>query len=99
MCKSYISTFCFYTACVYSHFNDAIVSFSICNSAYRFRSGSSGTPIWLDDVGCTGTESRLLSCSNRGIGTHNCGHSEDVAIYCSSGNTLSRTDSTIENPL
>ena len=25
----------------------------------------------------------LLSCSNRGIGSHNCAHSEDLAIYCS----------------
>ena len=38
--------------------------------------------IWLDDVGCTGSESCLISCSNMGIGSHNCDHSQDVAIYC-----------------
>jgi len=48
---------------------------------YRYGSGSG--PIWLDDVGCFGSESCLLSCSNNGIGVHNCGHSEDVAISCS----------------
>jgi len=38
--------------------------------------------IWLDDVGCTGGESCLISCLNMGIGSHNCNHSEDVAIVC-----------------
>ena len=48
---------------------------------YRYGSGSG--QIWLDDVGCSGFESCLLSCSNNGIGVHNCGHSDDVAITCS----------------
>lgn len=47
----------------------------------RFGLGS-GT-IWLDDVSCTGSETRLVSCSNRGVGIGNCDHSQDVAIYCS----------------
>jgi len=48
--------------------------------------------IWLDDVSCTGSESCLLSCTNRGIGSHNCLHSEDVAIYCSDYQSLPSTD-------
>ena len=47
------------------------------------RFGSGTGQIWLDDVNCAGTESRLISCPNRGVGSHNCFHSEDVAVYCS----------------
>eukprot|EP00731_Ephydatia_muelleri_P028213 Em0019g1086a len=39
--------------------------------------------IWLDDVGCVGTEARLWDCANRGIGIHNCAHSEDASVQCS----------------
>ncbi|XP_048257946.1 uncharacterized protein LOC124119031 [Haliotis rufescens] len=47
-------------------------------SSFGFGSGK----IWLDDLGCTGTESDLSRCSHAGWGTHNCGHSEDVGIIC-----------------
>ena len=48
----------------------------------RFGSGSSSQRIWLDDVACSGSESRLIDCSHAGIGNENCAHSEDVGIVC-----------------
>ncbi len=38
--------------------------------------------IWLDDVQCAGNETRLIDCSARTLGTHNCGHSEDAGVRC-----------------
>jgi hypothetical protein len=43
----------------------------------------SGTgPINLDDVQCIGSETRLLDCTSRLPGTHNCSHFEDAGVRC-----------------
>ena len=51
----------------------------------RFGSGESSQPIWLDDVECSGSDSRLIDCSHAGIGNENCNHGEDVGIICDQG--------------
>ena len=38
-------------------------------------------PIQLDNVQCTGSESRLLDCTHLAI--HDCSHSEDAGVTCS----------------
>ena len=57
--------------------------FSLAFVAMSSATFGQGTgPIFLDDLGCTGMESSLLSCSHRGIGVHNCGHHEDAGVVC-----------------
>ena len=36
----------------------------------------------MDDTSCTGDEQRLLDCTALPIGSHNCGHSDDVGVVC-----------------
>ena len=38
--------------------------------------------IWLDNVRCAGTESRLLDCPANTVGVHNCVHGEDAGVSC-----------------
>lgn len=49
----------------------------------RYQIGNISSPIWLDDVSCGNANLHILSCSYRGIGSHNCDHNEDVAVKCS----------------
>lgn len=54
-------------------------------SRAAYGQGAATTLILLDNVGCIGSETRLIGCSNTGLGNHNCAHSEDAGVVCQSG--------------
>ena len=61
----------------------ACSGFSVATIAVSYAAFGEGTgPIILDNVGCTGTESSLLSCNHRGIGVTYCGNYEAAGVVC-----------------
>ena len=53
---------------------------AVAYSFARFGRGTGG--IFLDNLGCWGTESRLLDCTHPAIGYHNCNHNADAGVRC-----------------
>ena len=39
--------------------------------------------IWLSNVRCSGTQTRLVDCSHSAFGIHTCSHIEDAGVRCS----------------
>ena len=55
------------------------------SGAYGLRYATFGQgdgPIFLDDVLCTGSETKLADCQHQGIASHDCTHSEDAGVMC-----------------
>ncbi|XP_078663425.1 uncharacterized protein LOC144906732 [Branchiostoma floridae x Branchiostoma belcheri] len=90
--------------------NDAIVvcrqlGYQHAAAAKRYAHFGQGSgPIWMDNVGCHWYQDSVSLCGHNGWGSHNCGHSEDAGVICSTtscqdGNgesyrgTVSRTES------
>ncbi|XP_022803800.1 deleted in malignant brain tumors 1 protein-like [Stylophora pistillata] len=46
--------------------------------------GQGSGQIWIDDLDCTGNELHFDECSHGGWGNHNCDHSGDASVECSS---------------
>ena len=46
--------------------------------------GQGTGPIWLNDVGCSGSEHTLDNCHSNPRGNNTCDHSEDAGVVCQS---------------
>ena len=44
--------------------------------------GPGSGPIFISDLGCSGSENRLDACTHTGVGQHNCVHNEDAGVRC-----------------
>ena len=63
--------------------NDAYNIDAVAVRAAFFGQGTG--PIFLDDLGCTGTESSLLDCTANT--QPNCAHNEDAGVRCNTAGT------------
>ena len=62
------------------------LGFSEAISAPRYANFGEGCgQIWLDNVNCSGVETRLNQCNHRGWGIQNCYHSRDAGVICDNG--------------
>jgi len=55
------------------------------------RFGGGEGQIWLDNVGCSGSEATIQECAHNGWSEHNCGHHEDVGVECVDDNEVEWT--------
>lgn len=70
---------CIGTHFLYSSYIHAHIADSIARSNAYFGQGSGS--ILMNNVGCTGSESRLIDCSYSSS-TSSCSHSEDAGVQC-----------------
>lgn len=54
---------------------------TLANTLFNAVPGGTGL-IWLDQVSCSGAETRLIDCPASPLGENNCLHTEDVVVSC-----------------
>ncbi|XP_030288661.1 galectin-3-binding protein A-like isoform X3 [Sparus aurata] len=71
--------------CLFTQYLVQMAELSLSYSVADFVLGDGN--IWMDDLGCIGTEVNLLHCTFPGWGIHNCNHNEDVGVKCKKEST------------
>ena len=73
---------CWSLCCIFvTRFADAVtITRDRANNNGIFGPGTGD--IFLDDVNCSGDETILDNCTHRGVGNHDCDHSEDAGVIC-----------------
>ncbi|XP_062586300.1 deleted in malignant brain tumors 1 protein-like, partial [Saccostrea cucullata] len=61
------------------------LGFSTSTALHSAYFGQGNGSIWMDDVRCAGTETRIEYCNHYGWGRHNCRHYEDASVRCLTG--------------
>ena len=69
--------------CKHSIFSCSTLNLTIDAVAFsRAHFGAGTGTIYLDNVGCTGSESRLIDCTRSSSVSCSSGHSEDAGVSC-----------------
>ena len=50
----------------------------------HFAGANDSVPIWLDEVECVGTETSIVNCLHSNWTVHDCHHSDDAGVACTS---------------
>ena len=59
---------------------------AVCGSHAAFGPGNYTSPIWMDNVQCSGNETALNFCYFEGWGRrHDCRHPTDAGVVCKDG--------------
>ena len=85
VCKNAAVNNCASTALHNNNYIHCIGAQAVSFAAYGQGTG----PILLDDVACTGTETRLIECRASPITVHNCVHFEDASVRCQAPPSMS----------
>ena len=59
-------------------YHSAVAAFDTLTDVFGKGSGF----IWLDEVSCNGSETKLIQCSSKGLGVHSCTHDQDAGVIC-----------------
>ena len=65
----------------FSLLSEFISTGAIARSRAYFGQGTGS--ILLDEVACTGNETRLVDCRSNPLGDHDCAHDEGAGVTCS----------------
>ena len=83
-----MKSFLDYSACICIYLKRRLTIYFLAIGATAYSSARFGQgtgPIVMDDVRCTTAERRLIDCPSKL--NHNCGHSEDAGVRCTSSTT------------